>query len=131
MLRGSAVALGLPLFESMLNSNGTALAAGSALPIRYGLFFWGNGLPWTYRHRGTTDTISPGITHDLGDALTDTYTPTTQGQGWAMTDTLKPLANHLGNINVVTGLEPKTAIPATPVGQSDGHMRGTSVALTA
>jgi hypothetical protein len=131
MLRGSAVTLGLPLFEAMLNDNGTALAAGSGLPIRYGLFFWGNGLPWTYRHSGSTDTVSPGIEHPLDPSLTDLYTPLTQGKGFAVTELLKPLERHLANINVVTGLEPKTAIPATPVGQSDGHMRGISVALTA
>ncbi len=131
MLGGSAVALGLPLFEAMLNQNGTALAAGTGLPVRYGLFFWGNGLPWTYRHRGTTDTVSPGITHTLDDSLTDLYTPTTEGKGFAVTETLKPLERHLANLNVVSGLEPKTAIPAAPVGQSDGHMRGISVALTA
>jgi hypothetical protein len=131
MLRGSAVGLGLPLFEAMLNDNGTALAAGAALPVRYGLFFWGNGLPWTYRHRGSTDTVSPGIEHPLEDSLTDLYTPLTTGKGFAVTEILKPLERHLANINVVTGLEPKTAIPESPVGQSDGHMRGISVALTA
>jgi len=31
MLRGSAVALGLPLFEAMLNDSGTALAAGASV----------------------------------------------------------------------------------------------------
>jgi Protein of unknown function (DUF1552) len=131
ILGGAPICLGLPLFEQMLDGRGTALAAGTALPVRYGLFFWGNGLPWTYRHRGTTDVVSPGITHDLGDTLTDLYTPTTQGKGWALTETLKPLAAHVANINVVTGLEPKTSIPATPAGQSDGHMRGITVALTA
>lgn len=131
MLRGSAVALGLPLLESMLNRNGTALAAGASLPVRYGLFFWGNGLPWTYRHRGSTDVVSPGIEHPLEDSLTDTYTPTTEGKGFAVTETLKPLEAHLSHINVVTGLEPKTVIPSSPAGQSDGHMRGICVALTA
>lgn len=131
MLGGSTVALGLPLFEAMLNGHGTALAGGAGLPVRYGMFFWGNGLPWTYRHRGTTDTISPGINHPLEDSLTDLYTPTTQGKGFAVTETLKPLERHLASINVVTGLEPKTAIPDTPVGQSDGHMRGICVGLTA
>jgi hypothetical protein len=131
ILGGSTVCLGLPLLEQMLNNNGTALAVGTPLPIRYGMFFWGNGLPWTYRHRGTTDVVSPGITHDLADSLTDLYTPTTQGKGWTVPDTLKPLANHVGDINVVTGMEPKTTIPATPAGQSDGHMRGICVALTA
>jgi len=131
ILGGSTVCLGLPILEQMLNTNGTALAAGTALPTRYGLFFWGNGLPWTYRHRGTTDVVSPGITHDLGDTLTDLYTPTTEGKGWAVGDTLQPLAKHVANINVVTGLEPKTMIPTTPAGLSDGHMRGICVALTA
>jgi hypothetical protein len=130
MLRGSAVALGLPMLEAMLNDNGTALAAGSALPVRYGLFFWGNGLPWTFRHRGSTDVVSPGIEHPLDDTLKDSYTPTTQGKGFAVTETLKPLERHLANINVVTGLEPKTRIPDAPAGQSDGHMRGICVALT-
>src|SRR5262249_4474171 len=82
ILGGSTFCLGLPLLEQMLDNHGTALAAGTPLPIRYGMFFWGNGLPWTYRHRGTTDVVSPGITHDLADSLTDLYTPTTQGKGW-------------------------------------------------
>ena len=47
---GSVLSLGLPLLEPMLNSHGTALAAGTGLPKRYGLFFWGHGLPLNYRH---------------------------------------------------------------------------------
>ena len=128
MLRGSAVALGLPLLESMLNANGNALAAGASLPVRYGLFFWGNGLPWTTKHRGAVDM---NFDHTLSDSLVDAYTPTTEGKGFAVTETLKPLERHLAQLNVVTGLEPKTAIPASPAGQSDGHMRGICVALTA
>jgi hypothetical protein len=131
ILSGAAFSLGLPLFEQMLNGNGTALAAGPALPKRYGLFFWGNGLPWTWRNRGTTDVVSPGVMHDLPDTLVDAYTPTTTGTTWTITDTLKPLERHKANINVVTGLQPKTMIPSTPAGLSDGHMRGICVALTA
>jgi hypothetical protein len=131
VLGGSVFSLGLPLLEQMLNSGGTALAAGPNLPKRYGLFFWGNGLPWSWRNKGTTDTITPGITHDLPTTLVDNYTPATTGTTWAITDTLKPLERHKGNINVVTGLEPKTMIPSTPVGLSDGHMRGITVSLTA
>ena len=33
-----------------------------------------------------------------------------------MTETLKPLERHKANINVVTGLEPKTMIPTAPPG---------------
>ena len=51
---GSVVGLGLPLLEPMLNSHGTALAAGAGLPKRYGLFFWGEGLPPNYRHNAST-----------------------------------------------------------------------------
>src|SRR5258708_2000855 len=47
---GSVLSLGLPLLEPMLNSHGTALAAGTGLPKRYGFFFWGHGLPLNYRH---------------------------------------------------------------------------------
>ncbi len=48
LLRGTVrsslgVALGLPLLDAMLNSHGTALAAGDPLPLRFGVFFWGNG----------------------------------------------------------------------------------------
>ena len=43
MLQGSAVFVGLPLFERMLNGNGNALACGGAIPKRFGLYYWGNG----------------------------------------------------------------------------------------
>ncbi|HVJ18503.1 MAG TPA: DUF1552 domain-containing protein [Polyangiaceae bacterium] len=128
MLRGSAVCLGLPMLEAMLNDHGTALAAGTPLPLRFGVFFWGNGLPWTYRHRGAVD---PNFEHTLDDTLVDEYTPTTEGKGFAVTETLKPLERHLSLLNVVTGLEPKTTIPTDPPGLEDGHMRGICVALTA
>lgn len=130
MLGGSTFCLGLPILEQMLNSNGTAFAAGGALPLRYGMFFWSNGVPWSVSHMGSTDTISAGISHSLA-SFPDLYTPTTQGKGWAMTEVLKPLAAHQANINVVTGLNPHTTIPKSPVGLSDGHMRGQCVALTA
>jgi hypothetical protein len=128
MLRGSSVLLALPLFESMLDGNGTALASGAPLPVRYGLYFWANGLPWTIRHRGTLD---PNFRRELPDTLIDEYTPLTEGKGFAVTPTLRPLERHLANINVVTGLEPKTNIPTSPPLQEDGHMRGVCVALTA
>ena len=59
ILGGSPVFLGLPILEQMLNNNGTALAAGTALPRRYGLFFWGNGVPWSWRHRGLLPALVP------------------------------------------------------------------------
>lgn len=44
-LKGTAVAVSLPILESFLNSNGTAFAAdGTALPPCFGSWFWGLGL---------------------------------------------------------------------------------------
>jgi hypothetical protein len=44
MLNGSAVTLGLPLLDVFLNGNGTALADGSPLPVRFGTWGWGLGM---------------------------------------------------------------------------------------
>src|SRR6266480_3497953 len=41
---GIAVGIPLPRLGAMLNDNGTAYAAGTALPQRFGLWFFGNGI---------------------------------------------------------------------------------------
>ena len=125
MLGGSAFALGLPLFERMLNTNGTALAQGALLPKRYGLFFWGGGLPWNVRH---ANSIDQNFQHEVLEP--DQWTPTTTGKGFEITEHMQPLARHQGNFSVVTGLEPHTDIPTDPPGQGDGHMRGVCVSLS-
>src|SRR5690606_27495556 len=43
MLNGTAVSVGLPLLNCFLNENGTALASGAAMPVRFGTWFWGLG----------------------------------------------------------------------------------------
>ena len=43
MMGGGAVSVGLPLLDCFLNSNGTALASGAPLPVRFGTWFWGLG----------------------------------------------------------------------------------------
>lgn len=60
-LAGSAISVGLPFLDSMLNESGTALAAGAPLPVRFGTWFWGLG--HTPGH-GIEDksVTSPGIT---------------------------------------------------------------------
>ncbi|HEV8247020.1 MAG TPA: DUF1552 domain-containing protein [Polyangiaceae bacterium] len=129
-LGGALFCLGLPLFEEMLNGHGTALAQGIPLPKRYGLFFWGEGLPANYRHNATTDNDANqnvGLQSDNQDF----WTPTAVGKAWPLTELLTPLAAHKDNINVVTGTAIKTVIPPDPPGQNDGHQRGTIVALTA
>jgi hypothetical protein len=43
MLNGTAVSVALPFLNCFLNSNGTALASGKPMPVRFGTWFWGLG----------------------------------------------------------------------------------------
>lgn len=64
MLGGGLVTIGLPLFDALLNDTATAFADGDALPKRFGIFFWGNGvLPelWNPKGTGTTYELSPTL----------------------------------------------------------------------
>ena len=80
LLAGTAVTIGLPPLEAMFNSTGTAYAAGGGLPLRFGLFFWGNG------------------------NLPDRWTPTGTGSDWALSEQLEPLAAVKDLITVVSGM---------------------------
>jgi hypothetical protein len=97
LLRGTAVACGLPTLEAMLNGSGTAYAqpgaAGAALPQRLGLFFFGNGVRLKL------------------------WNPATTGPGWALSPALEPLMPVKDYLNVVSGMDPK--IPS-----SQGHHTG-------
>ena len=44
MLGGTAISVGLPLFECLLDTHGEALANGIPLPQRFGTWFWGCGM---------------------------------------------------------------------------------------
>lgn len=44
MIGGMAISIGLPLLDVFLNDNGTALAGGAPLPLRFGTWFWGCGM---------------------------------------------------------------------------------------
>ena len=44
MMGGAAVSVGLPFLDCFLNTNGTALASGAPLPVRFGTWFWGLGV---------------------------------------------------------------------------------------
>jgi hypothetical protein len=44
MVDGGAVTVALPLLDCFLNGNGTALASGAPLPVRFGTWFWGLGM---------------------------------------------------------------------------------------
>ena len=79
---GIAVAVPLPRLVGMLNDNGTAYAAGGALPVRFGSWFFGNGIipsRWVPVRTGT-------------------------GDNWALSEQLSPLQVVKPYISVVTGL---------------------------
>ena len=78
---GAAVAIGLPALEIFLNGNGTAYAAGDALPKRFGIFFWGNGV------------------------LPDRWVPKGSGPTWDLSPTLAPLAGVKDQISIITGMK--------------------------
>src|SRR6202789_1702373 len=42
-VQGAAIGVALPFLDCFLNENGTALASGAPLPVRFGTWFWGLG----------------------------------------------------------------------------------------
>jgi hypothetical protein len=78
MLNGGIVTLGLPLLNCFLNENGTALASGAPMPLRFGTWFWGLGM----------------------DA--QVFVPKTVGANWELPEELGALADIRPNINLFT-----------------------------
>lgn len=94
---GTPVAVGLPILEYLLNENGDAFAQdGSALPRRFGVFFWGNG-------RGVQ---------------AERWNPAQVGTTWDLSPQLMPLTAYKQYVNVVSGLNVKLA------NSPQGHHRG-------
>lgn len=79
MIGAGTVMVGLPLLEAMLDSNGEALAEGEPLPLRFGVWFWGNG-------------SQPGA-----------WAPATLGAGWEAAGLLAGLAPVKEYVSVVSG----------------------------
>lgn len=84
MLGGALVSIGLPPLEIFFNTNGTAYASGGALPVRFGLFMWGNGM------------------------LPERWIPEGVGADYEFSDQLAPLERHRDVMTVLTGYEVKT-----------------------
>jgi hypothetical protein len=82
---GALVSVALPRLGAMLNGNGTAYAAGPALPQRFGVWFWGNG-------------NNPAR-----------WNPKTTGVGaaWELSEQLMPFAAIKQNLTVLTGYDCK------------------------
>jgi hypothetical protein len=88
VLRSAAVgagAIALPTLDIMLNDHGTAYAQdGSALPKRFGVYFWGNGVRLSL------------------------WNPSSTGAGYALTEELAPLEGVKDYVSVVSGMKIKT-----------------------
>jgi hypothetical protein len=100
MVGGAAVAIGLPALEIFLNGNGTAYAAGDALPKRFGIFFWGNGI------------------------LPDRWVPAGSGPTWEPSETLAPLADVKDKISVISGMKVYTGNTVPHYSGSAGILSG-------
>lgn len=88
MLGGAAVTIGLPPLEAFFNSNGNAYAIGGGFPVRFGLFFWGNGIlpnKWNPKGEGT-------------------------GDAWSLNEQMQALASVKEHITVVSGMAVKTGV---------------------
>ena len=108
LLGGAAVGVSLPLFDAFLNTNGTALADGGALPKRFGTWIWGNGV------------------------IPEKWFPTTTGQNFAISPELQPLADAglMGEFSIISGMkvfgENLEAHFAGPAGLLSGHPLATN-----
>jgi hypothetical protein len=95
LVTGGIAALPLPILDGMLNSHGTAFAAGEALPKRYVTWFFGNGI------------------------LPPLWVPASTGADWQLSEQLAPLADVKDYLTVVSGLANKFATSAFhPVGSA-------------
>jgi len=106
-LGGIGVAMWLPVLDAMCNNNGTAFAAGGALPTSFGIWFWGNGVhadQWTPKATGNGDAwqLSTALADfaDVKDSMTlvtglDMMDAQFKGHGWGV---VYVLAGGDGNI---------------------------------
>lgn len=80
---GGATAVGLPMLEAMLNSNGTALADGNPIPQRFATYFFGNGF------------------------LLNRFVPAATGPGYPLSEQLAPIGPVQDYCHVLTGMNNK------------------------
>lgn len=105
---GAALAVPLPLFECLLNNNGTAFAQGQPLPKRYATWFFGNGI------------------------LPPLWVPKATGATFDLPEQLKPIEKVKSSLTVVSGLVNK--FPGTafhPLGSAASTTGGGVVSKSA
>lgn len=127
MLGASAVSVGLPCFEFLLNENGTAYADGTGFPRRFGLWFWGNGV-WAegvWRADGNGGEVPVGWD----------WNPTDTGPGYTLPEQFAGLQRHRDIMTLISGTDVKTGsrfphnsgacgvlTGASPVGTEDSDL---------
>jgi len=78
MVDGGALTVALPLLNIFLNGNGTALADGKPMPVRFGTWYWGLG-------------VNKSI-----------FVPKKTGANWEITEEMEALRGVQKHINVFT-----------------------------
>ena len=78
---GMAVSVAIPLLDCFLNDNGTALAAGAPMPVRFGTWFWGLGM-----NEGR-------------------WTPATVGSNYEIGPELKAIEAHKDKVSILSGFD--------------------------
>jgi hypothetical protein len=100
---GVAINLGLPLLESMVDGNATALAQGGDIPKRFGTFYWGGGV------------------------LHSAWVPSGTGAGFTLPSALRPFQDidpALRNyVTLLTGFNHRNSSP--------GHIPARGISLSA
>jgi hypothetical protein len=81
IVNGTAVSVALPFLNCFLNSNGTALANGAAMPVRFGTWGWGLGM-------------NAGI-----------FVPKTLGAGFDLPEEIAMLSPVREHINLITNTQ--------------------------
>jgi hypothetical protein len=69
LVGGAIASVGLPTLEAMLNGNGTALAEGPPIPVRFITWFFGNGVVLNRWVPGGIRTPVTGANYPLSSAL--------------------------------------------------------------
>ena len=104
-VNGAAVAVALPILDCLLNSNGTAYAAGAPLPVRFGTWHWGCGINptrWIPQKVGADYDIPPEL---KGIEAFKNQISVLSGFN-AVTDGRPNLVHHSGLMCLRTGVAP-------------------------
>jgi hypothetical protein len=106
MLNGGAVTVALPLLNCFLNDNGTALASGAPMPVRFGTWAWGLGMT---SHIFTPKKVGPKF--DLPEEIAS-LAPVRDhinliSNTTAYRDTYQNLCHYTGWVIARTGSAPK------------------------